>query len=160
MDTLYYQSLRKILGISHPFILQINNSCRLIKGGLPGATSQIIIPYRCVALGLKKELPNPRNFEFGKSFINASEGGGWRFQKGLFSIGKHRKINENHWKIIENHTKKSNKNWKQQCAAFGGAPRGRRFAPPPWVVVFNFCLTFWYDFQWFFNDFPMFSYAK
>ena len=42
-------------------------------------------------------------------------------------------------------------------AAFGGAPRGRRFAPPPWAVVFASIL---YDFStifgWssmFFNDF-------
>ena len=29
-------------------------------------------------------------------------------------------------------------------AAFGGAPRRRRFAPPPWVVALGY---FWYDFS-------------
>ena len=46
---------------------------------------------------------------------------------------------------------------KTTGAAFGGAPRGRRFAPPPWVVVFAYMLydfsTIFCCFSMFFNDF-------
>ena len=46
---------------------------------------------------------------------------------------------------------------KATGAAFGGAPRGRRFAPPPWVVVFAYMLydfsTIFCCFSMFFNDF-------
>ena len=45
------------------------------------------------------------------------------------------KMRQKHWKSLPN--------GRQQGGAFGAAPRGRRFAPPPWVSA---CLPFGKDF--------------
>ena len=69
-------------------------------------------------------------------------------QKSLKNMEKQQQIVEKSYNIYAN---------KTTGAAFGGAPRGRRFAPSPWVVVFAYMLydfsTIFCCFSMFFNDF-------